>query len=128
MNELGLSRYLGASFVLRHHKKYAPIRSAIMTKGMITAAAMTPPLTEDFFAGLPVAVALELDDDDEVVVVVVLAAVVVAEVVVVVAAVVFGWKVTAVKTICNFTSAAWPVNVVSTVVASDEAPHAHAEY
>ena len=94
-----------------------------MTKGMITTAAMTPPLIEDFFAGVPVAVALELEDDVEVVVVAV-----VVDVVVVVADLVLGLKVTAVKTICNFRSAGWPVKVVSTVVASDDAPHAHAEY
>lgn len=95
MKELGLSRYFGASFLLRHHRKYAPTKSAINTNGTITAAAMTPPLTVDFFDGAAVEVALDVEED----VVEVEVEEVDWVVDVVVADVLFGLKLTAVKTI-----------------------------
>lgn len=128
VNELGLRAIF--SFCLRRQKKYiTPMVTDMKTKGRITAAAITPPLTSDLFFAPPVALdvaelelevppevveAAELEDDVEVEV----------EEVVVGAADIES-KFTPVNTTCSKKSDGWPLNVVSILVASDEAPHAH---
>jgi helix-turn-helix protein len=88
------------------------MRIAMSNKGTMTAAAMTPPLTWDLLDDAAVGVALEdADDVEEVELEVELEVLEVLEVedVVVDAAVVFGLNVTAVNTVCSFTSAGCPL-------------------
>jgi hypothetical protein len=105
VNELGLSRYF-TGCLLRHQKKYPPMRSAITSKGTITAAAIAPPLMEDLLVEAAVVVGLELElvvEDVDVVVLVVVEVLNVEEDVVV-ADTDDGLKVIPVNTVCNFKS------------------------
>jgi hypothetical protein len=104
VNELGRSRYF-TGCLLRHQKKYPPIRSAITSNGTITAAAIAPPLIEDLLVEAAVVVGLKLepiveDVDVDVLVVEVLS----LEEDVVVADTDDGLKVIPVNTVCNFKS------------------------
>lgn len=100
---------------LRRQKRNAPMKSAMRTIGTITAAAMAPPLVADLLLGAAVElvslgseVALELVE---------------AEVEVGCADIEL--NSIPVKTICSLKSVGWPLNDVSTDVASVVAPHPH---